>query len=278
MRTFLTILFLIEANDCLLIAPELITLCTLWGLVLSATALDQDQCLKDLNSGHLRSLTSNNRSLGLDNFGHPVPDANATAISYFDCVEFCPGGNGQEPFFWSMFTQQFAAWILPWIALLSQLPFGAENKLDDLMSVVLTVGSPVLAAYSIIFTTLNDFYIASQLLDVSFPNVEHAVSVLSGLQQAPLQITTQDGLLASLVVLPQNDKWWETVHVLIGHEHTWSISAFSGIAWVIVSYVLTIVDAFADISPSRTFIASDGPGVSSVWVWVSGYSSPKLPS
>ena len=232
-------------------------------------ALDQDQCLEELNSGHLRNLTSDNRSLGLDNFGHPVSDANATAISYFDCVEFCPGGMGQEPFSWSMFTQQFAAWMLPWIALLSQLPFGAESKWDDLMSVLLTVGSPVLAGYSIVLTTLNDSYLASSLTNTPFPNVEYAISVLSSLQQAPLHITTEGGLLASLVVLSQNDKWWETIPSLIGREHMWSISAFSGMAWVIIAYVLTIIDAFADINPSRKYIPSDGPGVSSVWVWVS---------
>jgi len=228
-------------------------------------ALNQDQCLKDLRSGHLRSLTSDNRSLGLDNSGHTVPDANATAISYFDCVEFCPDGQGQEPFSWSMFTQQFAAWMLPWIALLSQLPFGAESKLDDFMSVILTLGSPVLAGYSIVLTALNESYVASRLSDISHPNIAHAISVLSGLQQAPLQIVAAEGLLASL---PNNNEWWEIAHSLNGHEHTWSITAFSGIAWVIVAYVLTIVDAFADISPSRTFIFADGLQVSFLWVWV----------
>jgi len=75
------------------------------------------------------------------------------------------------------------------------------------MSVILTVGSPALTAYSLILTALNDSHAASQLSGISFPNVEHAVSILSGLQQAPSQITTKDDLLASLVVLPQNDKW-----------------------------------------------------------------------
>jgi len=248
------------------ISSFLLTLC---ALVSCVTALNQDQCLKDLNSGRLRSMTSDNRSLGLDNSGNLVEnDANATAISYFDCVEFCPGGHGQEPFEWSMFTQQFAAWLLPWIALLSQLPFGAESKLDDFMSVVLTVGSPALTAYSLALTTLNGSYIASRLSRISFPNAEHAISVLSGLQQAPFRIAN-DELLASLLVLPQNDKWWETARSSFGHEHTWSISAFSGIAWVVIAYIFTIIDAFIYKSPTRKFISSDGPGVSSVWLWVS---------
>jgi len=168
-----------------------------------------------------------------------------------------------------MFTQQFAAWMLPWLALLSQLPFGAESKLDDLVSVVLTVGSPVLTAYSLVLTALNESYITSRLSDISLPNVEHAVSVLSGLQQAPLQILGEDQeLLALLIALPENRKWWETVHSMIGCEHTWSISAFAGIVWVLIAYILTVVDAFSALSPTRTFVSSDGPGVSSLWAWV----------
>ena len=234
-----------------------------------AAALNQRQCLADLRSGHLRTLTNDNRSLGLDIFGKPVDDANAAAISYLDCVAFCPGGDGQEPFVWSIFTRQFAAWLLPWLALLSQLPFGAEFKIDNIISVILTVGSPVLAAYSIVLTTLNGSHVASRFSGTTFPNTANAVTVLAGLQQSSIEVSSGDGLLASLVILPENDKWWSTMTSLTSHEHTWSISALSGIAWVVVAYLLTLLDAFTDITMSRSRINSDGPAVGSLWLWVS---------
>jgi hypothetical protein len=51
--------------------------------------------------------------------------------------------------------QKFSAWLLPWLALLSQLPFGATHRLDNFVSVLLAVGSPTLAAYSLTLTVLN---------------------------------------------------------------------------------------------------------------------------
>lgn len=46
-------------------------------------------------------------------------------ITYRQCVETCGGGPGE--FKWTMFSQGFGAWLLPWIALIFQLPFGATG-------------------------------------------------------------------------------------------------------------------------------------------------------
>lgn len=46
-------------------------------------------------------------------------------ITYHQCVETCGGGAGE--FKWTMFSQGFGAWLLPWIALIFQLPFGATG-------------------------------------------------------------------------------------------------------------------------------------------------------
>jgi hypothetical protein len=47
-------------------------------------------------------------------------------IPYDQCVEMCGGGAGD--FKWNMYSQGFGAWLLPWIALIFQLPFGADGK------------------------------------------------------------------------------------------------------------------------------------------------------
>lgn len=226
--------------------------------------------MNEIRQGDLRQQfnLSNNRPLGLNNLGQPVDDDLATAISYQDCIDFCPGGAGQEPFSWSMFSRQTTAWLLPWLALLSQLPFGAMDRVDNFMSMVITLGSPTLAAYSLILTLLNEYHVANQFSHIAFPNSQNAMRVLASLQQVPLRIKTEDGLLASLVVLPQNDEWWKRMVALLDFKHTWSISALSGISWAVIAYILTVTDSFASVRQSFLPAVSDGPVVGSLWLWV----------
>ena len=76
---------------------------------------------------------SGNATGGTDFFGRPVNNSqDAVSLTYNVCKSLC--GTGQEAFNWSVFSQQFSAWLLPWLALVSQLPFGAENRLDNLLS------------------------------------------------------------------------------------------------------------------------------------------------
>lgn len=76
---------------------------------------------------------SGNATGGTDYFGRPVKDPqDAVGLTYDQCKSLC--GTDQEPFNWSVFSQQFSAWLLPWLALVSQLPFGSESRLDNLIS------------------------------------------------------------------------------------------------------------------------------------------------
>jgi hypothetical protein len=205
-----------------------------------------------------------------DNHGNPLSPStsNATAITYDLCVSQC--GAGQEPFQWTVFSQQFSSWLLPWLALTSQLPFGANDTPNNLESMLLTLGSPTLAAYSLALTVLNGRWIAQLFSTYKYPNVRSAVRILSSLQQSALRVNTDvdDVLLASLIMLPQNDKWWEELVVWLEYPHTWSTSAATSIAWVIIAYVFTIIDYFSQDSRS---LYTNGPGVGSIgslWLWL----------
>ncbi|KAF8996104.1 hypothetical protein BDQ17DRAFT_1392086 [Cyathus striatus] len=204
-------------------------------------------------------------SIGLNSFGYPVNASGATAISYENCLKYC--GAGQEPFQWTVFSQQFSSWLLPWLALISQTPFGSNDKLINLEAIVLTVGSPTLGAYSLALTALNGRWIASLFGAYRYPNVRSAVRVLSSLQQSPLRINEDGGLLACLIVLPENDEWWDELVVWIDYTYTWSISAATSIAWVAIAYVFTVVDSFGtgDIVNNFQLI---GQGVGSLWLWL----------
>lgn len=69
---------------------------------------------------------------GVNYNGTLVDNPESVGLTYGRCVQYC--GSGQESFNWSIFSQQFSGWLLPWLALVSQLPFGSESRLDNLVS------------------------------------------------------------------------------------------------------------------------------------------------
>ncbi|TFK69332.1 hypothetical protein BDN72DRAFT_878497 [Pluteus cervinus] len=231
------------------------------SIILVGKAVNLEQCLVDFKNEKLPNATVDD---GRDNHGNTVSSfTNATALTYHACVKLC--GAGQEPASWTVISQQFSAWLLPWLALLSQLPFGARDPLDNLGSIVLTVGSPTLAAYSLAITVMNGRWIAQHFDTVESDTAENVVRVLSRLQQSPLRIVEGQGL-DSLVALRENDPWWEAMLKHLSVAHTWSISAVTSIAWVVIAYVFTVVDSF---SPDSTqALNADGQGIGSQWLFL----------
>ena len=70
---------------------------------------------------------------GTDFDGNAVVDPQAAVgLNYTACLHYC--GPGRESFDWTIFSQQFTSWLLPWLALISQLPFGSQSRLDNLIS------------------------------------------------------------------------------------------------------------------------------------------------
>lgn len=187
----------------------------------------------------------------------------AVGFTYDACLSQCGSGTQQPT--WANTSQQFSAWLLPYLALISQLPFGARHRVDNLMSAILTVGSPVLAGYSMILTILNARWISRQFENVSFPNSKYAVRILISLQQTPLKITNEDSLLSSLIVLPENDDWWPKIADFLDYTLTWSIASATSIAWVTVAYLLTVVGSLMDVNAN---LNSSGQGAGSVWLWL----------
>ncbi|KAF8436493.1 hypothetical protein L210DRAFT_3622432 [Boletus edulis BED1] len=201
--------------------------------------------------------------------GNPILTTDtATALSYHGCYNHC--GKGQEPFSWTVFSQEYSQWLLPYLALLSQLPFGAPRRMDNLMSVILTLGSPTLAGYSLYLTLLNARWVNDKLFSgIDYPNSAvclAVVRVLSGLQQVPLRVHPgRSARFESLVIHPDNDNWWITLAEELDYSHTWSISSATSITWVVVAYLLTVADSLSSVADS---IQSNGQGTGSVWLWL----------
>ena len=201
----------------------------------------------------------------------------ANALSYGLCIRAC--GAGPEAFDWPAFYQQFSSWLLPYLALLSQLPFGAESRLSNLTSVFLTIGSPVLAAYSLALTVLNHRWLVRRFRGLTYPNAEHAAAILRNLQAAPIRISYEDALLPSLIVLHDNDEWWKELSAGLKNSDTWSAAAVASMGWVVIAYLLTIIDSFTAIpAPSSSDGSSPayrvlgildmfGKGIGFLWLW-----------
>ncbi|KAF8876581.1 hypothetical protein BD779DRAFT_1677739 [Infundibulicybe gibba] len=218
-----------------------------------------DQCLAEVRAGKWGS------NGGTDNNGQPVSDiSTATAITYSLCVKAC--GPGPEAFSWTVFSQQFCTWLLPWLSLLSQLPFGAGNRLDNLVSVFIAVGSPTLAAYSLALTVLNNRWVAHRFAAHSYPNRRNIVYVLKCLQQVPFRVTVGDGLLASLIVLPENDDWWTKFANQVHSTQAASISATISLAWAMLAYTFTLIDAFGNNFLDS--VEASGGSIGTLWLWL----------
>jgi len=245
---------------------------------LSAAATNFTQCLIDFRDSDATEGGTNYHGVNVSN------PREAVALTYNACLEWC--GSGWEAFNCSVFFQQFSAWLLPWLALISQLPFGAETYLDNLISggfpsnahidvsyrssyyhvpAVLTVGSPTLAAFSLALTALNTRWTYNRFSDIRHPNGGNAAKALVFLQRIPLCLTTRDGLPASLIVLTENNDWWKCLVDGLEQTHTWTITAGTSIAWVIIAFVFTITDSLMNLGED---VNSNGQGVGSLWLWL----------
>jgi len=92
------------------------------------------------------------------------------------------------------------------------------------------------------------------------------VQILSDLQQSPLTVTTAGSLLSSLVVLPENDRWWSELVLSLDYAHTWSISAVTFTVGAIIAYALTIIDSFT--SDQTLSNSNSNPSIGFLWLWL----------
>src|ERR1700676_465688 len=113
-----------------------------FGFIIPTLATDFNKCFNDIRNGVYGT------EGGTDINGSPVNVSKAVGISPALCERAC--GTGPEAFEWVAFSQKFTSWLLPWLALISQLPFGASDGVDNSLVIPLSVGSPTLAAYSLL--------------------------------------------------------------------------------------------------------------------------------
>lgn len=129
------------------------------------------------------------------------------------------------------------------------------------------MGSPTLAAYSLAITVVDSHWTFRKFMTIKYPNRKHAAIILTSLQQLPLTINSGEkgGLVASLIVLPENDKWWAEMVEGLDYSFTWSIANASSIAWVTIAFIFTVIDSFAKLGQD---ISDSVQSVGLIWLWL----------
>ena len=89
------------------------------------TAVDFGQCFEDFQNDP-------NATGGVDSQGRPTSPVEAVGLTYLACTERCGSGGGN--FGWNEFARSLSTWVLPWLALISRLPFGSGDYMDDITS------------------------------------------------------------------------------------------------------------------------------------------------
>jgi hypothetical protein len=111
---------------------------------------------------------------GADVRGNPASVSGAVGVSRDLRKRAC--GPEQKAFNLISFCQKFTSFLLPWLALISVLPFGASDGVDNFLDILLTIGSPTLAAYSLLLTVLNRRWLAKRI-DLEIATHRHANNV-----------------------------------------------------------------------------------------------------
>lgn len=133
--------------------------------------------------------------------------------------------------------------------------------MDDIVSFFVTIGSPALAAYSLLITHLNRCWITAAFLDVEYPNSKHMATVLAAFHHIPIQVEYSSPFLHSLVVLPNNDKFWSQLAVA-NKIRRWSVPLVMTYVLAIFSVLLSTIDP---VSPRPGDI---GYSIAAIWAYL----------
>ncbi|KAJ7886689.1 hypothetical protein B0H13DRAFT_1627864 [Mycena leptocephala] len=173
-------------------------------------------------------------------------------------------------------------WLLPWLALIAQLPFEAHGWMN-ILSGCLCVGSPALAAYSIALTVFNRWYISLkfqrlrssaakdtlQEYQYMVERVEAAEFILQEVQPSPMRANQRTGELANLIVLndPHRQNFWKTAAKDL--SNTRRGFTYSFLAQVLMAFLAYLISFIAAVHDS---LGSPDVGLqfasSSVWSWM----------
>jgi hypothetical protein len=224
-------------------------------------------------------------TLGLvDINGRPTTNiTQAKGCTTGTCRRFSKGQAGWTFISSGDFVPLFGTWLVPWLALTAQMPYETKSKALNLMSLLLALGSPMLATYSLSLTVLNARWINNafkkeldawrKLVGEGAPKeVLKAIKCMRWsmieTQHVPIRIHRgEHHAFAQLIVRPENAGWWKKFKKeLLKTKREKTLSLFMQLAWVIVSQVLSIVQFFTTGTDDTTVVL--GQAINALWTWM----------
>lgn len=200
----------------------------------------------------------------------------AWGIDYATCTRECGGILGDFSF--DNFSNELTNWLLPWLALTAQLPFETSGPFNDIMSMLLAVGSPAHITYGLVMTMLtrrriSDLFerlIMAAKQNPVYPELiqrlRQARYLLQETQQAPMRAQEVDGWLSSLLLLEGNDIWWTSVTKSLKNTRRGiTTSLIVQILFAAIAWLFTVVAAFDDLGDVATALSISS---SSIWLWM----------
>ncbi|KAJ6495233.1 hypothetical protein C8R45DRAFT_1094892 [Mycena sanguinolenta] len=205
---------------------------------------------------------------------------NIWGITYEACEAECGLDKVVQSLSFASAAVPLTTWLLPWIALIAQLPFEAGGWMD-LLSAFLCVGSPVLATYSLALTAFNRRYIKNTFEQLQervvtetkecyhylAETLDAARFVLEESQQCPMRANQRTGEFACLIVLLDRQNFWLIAAKDL--ENTRRGFTYSFLAQMILAFISYLISFIAAVHDS---LGSPDVGLqfasSSVWSWM----------
>ena len=129
----------------------------------------------------------------------------------------------------------------------------------------MSVGSPALAAYSLMVTSFNARIVYDKANRIEHRDKADVARMLVALQQIALELTTDPRLLESILV---DSKWRREILERLNKRNAWSLATGFSVAWVVIAFAFTLVDSFVSLNNLETSNGSEGLTVGTLWLWL----------
>ena len=167
--------------------------------------------------------------------------------------------------------------------MLIESPAGTCKNYKNILALMMGLGSPALATYSLSLTILSRYWERKRFnalrLDIGrtrsvrqrYRVIDERISsiqfFLEQAQQVPLRISEDGGWFSSLIVLARNHDWWVSLATkLRDTQVTTDYALVASMIVAIVAWILTILEAFvADLGNTDTALQLSA---GSIWIWL----------
>ena len=128
----------------------------------------------------------------------------------------------------------------------------------------MSVGSPALAAYSLMVTAFNVRMVYNKANRIAHEEKSDVAKALVALQQTAIELTTDTRLLESI---PVDSKWRHEIIERLDKRNAWSLATVFSVAWAVIAFAFTLIDSFVSLDDPQTS-GSEGLAVGTLWLWL----------